>query len=102
MSVGWDRLQEVLSVVWTEPWAKWMSLSHGGKICFVNYVAFPGGSDSKESARSGDPGSIPESGRSPGREGMATYSVILAWKIPRTEEPSGLQSMVSQRVDTTE
>ena len=30
-------------------------------------VNFPGGSDSKESARSaGDPGSIPESGRSPG------------------------------------
>ena len=29
---------------------------------------------------------------------MATRSIILAWKIPRTEEPSGLQSMGSQRV----
>ena len=28
----------------------------------------------------------------------ATHSSILAWKIPRTEEPSGLQSMGSQRV----
>ena len=29
---------------------------------------------------------------------MATHSSILAWKISRTEEPGGLQSMGSQRV----
>ena len=29
---------------------------------------------------------------------MATYSGILNWRIPRTEEPGGLQSMGSQRV----
>ena len=29
---------------------------------------------------------------------MATHSNILAWKIPWTEEPGGLQSMGSQRV----
>ena len=29
---------------------------------------------------------------------MATHSSILAWKIPWTEEPDGLQSMGSQRV----
>ena len=29
---------------------------------------------------------------------MATHSGILAWRIPRTEEHGGLQSMVSQRV----
>ena len=29
---------------------------------------------------------------------MATYSRILAWEIPRIEEPGGLQSMGSQRV----
>ena len=28
---------------------------------------------------------------------MATYSSILAWKIPWAEEPGGLQSMGSQR-----
>ena len=28
---------------------------------------------------------------------MATHSSILAWKIPWTEEPNGLQSMGSQR-----
>ena len=29
---------------------------------------------------------------------MATHSSILAWRIPWTEEPDGLQSMGSQRV----
>ena len=29
---------------------------------------------------------------------MATYSSLLAWRIPWTEEPGGLQSMGSQRV----
>ena len=33
---------------------------------------------------------------------MATHSSILACKISRAEEPGGLQSMGSQRVDTTE
>ena len=34
----------------------------------------------------------------PLEEGMATHSSTLAWRIPRTEEPGGLQSMGSQRV----
>ena len=34
----------------------------------------------------------------PLEKGMATYSGILAWRIPWTEEPGGLQSMASQRV----
>ena len=29
---------------------------------------------------------------------IATHSSVLAWKIPWTEEPGGLQSMGSQRV----
>ena len=41
--------------------------------------------------------------QSPGQEdpledGMATHSNILAWRIPWTEEPGGLQSIESQRV----
>ena len=31
-------------------------------------------------------------------EEMATHSSILAWKIPQTEEPGGLQSMGSPRI----
>ena len=34
----------------------------------------------------------------PLEEGMATHSSILAWEIPWTQEPGGLQSMGSQRV----
>ena len=34
----------------------------------------------------------------PLEEDMATHSNILAWKIPGTEEPDGLQSMESQKV----
>ena len=34
----------------------------------------------------------------PLEEGMATHSSILAWRIPWTEEPAGLQSMGSQRI----
>ena len=56
-----------------------------------------------------DMGLIPGSGRFPGggnstllqyslEKAMAPHSSILAWKIPRTEEPGGLQSMGSQRV----
>ena len=32
---------------------------------------------------------------------MATHSSILAWEIPWTEEPGGLQSLGLQRVDMT-
>ena len=31
-------------------------------------------------------------------KGIATHSIILAWRIPWTEEPRGLQSMGCQRV----
>ena len=34
----------------------------------------------------------------PLEEGMAIHSSILAWRIPWTEEPGGLQSTRSQRV----
>ena len=32
---------------------------------------------------------------------MTTHSSILAWEIPWTKEPGGLQSMRSQELDTT-
>ena len=35
----------------------------------------------------------------PLEEGTATFSSILAWRIPWTEEPGRLQSMGSQRVN---
>ena len=63
--------------------------------CLI-YVGVPDGSDSEESAcHVGDPGTIPELGKSPGE---VTHSSILALKIPWTEEPGGLQYMGLQRV----
>ena len=74
---------------------------------------FPGGSGGKESAcNAGDQDLIPGWGRShregngypllggedPIEKGTATHSSILAWRIPWTKEPGGLQSMGSQRV----
>ena len=58
---------------------------------------FPGGSEVKESAMQetwvrslGQEDSL--------KEEMATHSSTLAWRIPWTEEPGGLQSTESQRV----
>ena len=48
-------------------------------------------------AYAGDMGTVPVSGRSLEKE-MAAHSSILAWEIPWTEEPGGLQSMGSPRV----
>ena len=45
----------------------------------------------------GDLGSIP-GWEDPLEKGMGTHSSILAWRIPWTEEPGGLQPMGSQRV----
>jgi len=44
-------------------------------------------------ANAGEPGSVSGLGKE-----MATHSIILAWRIPWTEEPGGLQSMGLQRV----
>ena len=58
----------------------------------------PGGSDGNESACSAvDPSLIPPLGRSL-EKGMATLSNIFAWRIPWTEEPSGLPSTGLQRI----
>jgi len=47
---------------------------------------FPGDSEGKESAcNTGDPGQ-----EDPLDRGMATYSSVLAWRIPWTEEPGRL------------
>ena len=42
-----------------------------------------------------DAGLILKMGRFPLEEGMSTHSSTLAWRIPWTEEPGGLQSMGS-------
>ena len=57
----------------------------------------PGGSDLK------NPPAVQETqvpswgGEEPLEEGMATHCSILAWRIPWTEEPGGLQSTGSRK-----
>ena len=59
---------------------------------------FPSGSEGKASAyNAGDLVRL-LAREDPLEKEMATHSNILAWKIPRTEEPGKLQSMELQRV----
>ena len=51
-------------------------------------------------ANAGDVGLIPELG-DPLEKEMATHFSILAWEIPWTGEPGGLQSMGHKELDTT-
>ena len=68
-----------------------------GSPSFNSSGGFPGGSEGKESAcNAGDLGLIPGL-EDPLEKGMAIHSIILAWRIPWTEEPGGLQSMGLQR-----
>ena len=63
-------------------------------------MGFPGGTEVKNppanAGDTGDQGSIQKS--DPLEKEIATHSSILAWTIPWTEEPGGLQSMGLQRV----
>ena len=64
-------------------------------------LGFPDSSVGKESAyNAGDLVSVLGSGRSRG-EGNGYHSSILAWTIPWTEEPGGLQSLGHKQLDTT-
>ena len=66
----------------------------------VGNTGFPGGSVAKNlPASSGDASSIPGPGRSSG-ERNGNPLPFLAWEIPWTEEPGGLQPTGSQRVGT--
>ena len=71
-------------------------------MCVPDFLS---GSDGKKSAYNvGDLGLIPWLGRSPGgRHGNPLQATsILAWRIPRTEGPGGLQSMDHKESGMTE
>ena len=64
-------------------------------------MGFPGGSEVKASACNAEDAELmPGSARSL-EKGNAIHSSILAWEIPWTEEPGGLQSMGFQKNQTT-
>ena len=57
-------------------------------VLFCRYIL-------ESACSAGDPGLIPGQ-KNPLENGMVTHSSILAWTIPWTEEPDGLQSIGSQ------
>ena len=61
--------------------------------------SFPGGSDGEESPTMQEMWVQSLGQEDPLEEDMATHFSIPAWRIPRTEEPGGLQSMELQRVE---
>ena len=68
----------------------WASLRKNGKEFF--------GSAGKELPAMGETWFRSLGWEDPLEKGMATQSSILAWRIPWTEEPGGLQSMGSHRL----
>ena len=62
-------------------------------------MGFSGGPDSKEFTSNKQETWVRSLGQEdPLEKRLATHSSILAWRIPWTEEPGGLQSMGSQRI----
>ena len=84
---------KVASLIHLVPWYNYWKVE-------ITWGSFPGDSNGKESAcNAGDLGLIPWDPEETMEKGMATHFSILAWKIPWTEEPDGLQSMGSQRFE---
>ena len=75
-----------------------LSQVNNWKTCFAE----AGGSEGKESACNAEDWGWSLGQEDPLEKGIATLSSILAWRIPRTEEPDRLQSIQSQEVDLTE
>ena len=64
---------------------------------YICIQAFPGGSDGRACLLTEERPVQPLGREDPLESEMATHSSILAWEIPWTEEPGGLQSMKLQK-----
>ena len=88
-----------------EEFMRWDRIGGKGKESVLAIGSgFPGGSVVKNphanAGDTGDMGSIPGLGRTPGA-GNGNPLSILVWEIPWTEEPGGLQSILSPKSDMT-
>ena len=86
------RLNKILSVKFSIPF-----LAYSKYLLGASQLALVVKNPPANAGDIRDADSIPGSGRSL-EEGMAPHSSVLAWRIPWTEEPGGLQSTGSQRV----
>ena len=66
---------------------------------FAIRLGFPGGSVVKNLPAMQETQVQSLGQEDPPEKGMATHSSVLAWKTLWTEEPGGLQSMESQRIE---
>ena len=69
-------------------------------VTFTWLCSFPGDPEVKRLPVKQDTRVLPLGQEDPLEKEMATHSSILAWEIPRTEEPGGLQAMGSQKSRT--
>ena len=70
------------------------------EIQTVIEMSYPGGSAIENLTTMQETGVRSLGGEDPLEQEMATHSSILAWRIPWTEEPGGLQSMGLQKSQT--
>ena len=66
------------------------------------YKGFPSSSAVKNLPATQEMWVLSLGGEDPLKRKMATHSSILAWEIPRTEEPGGLQFIGLQKSNTTQ
>ena len=92
---GADRT-EMTNQIRMEWFEKWWQRRGGGMQCNSSFEYQPEQSE-LETVGNREPLRIP-GWEDLLKEGTATHSSILAWRIPRTEEPDRLQSVASQRV----
>ena len=91
---AWQATVHGVTKSWTQlKWLSMQTLFHMGASQVMLVVKNP----PVNTGDIRDVGSIPGLGRSL-EVGMATHSSILAWRMPWTEEPGGLQSIGSQTV----
>ena len=70
------------------------------EVTLANSLGFPGGSAVKNLSATQETQVRSLGQEDPLEKEMAIHSSILAWEIPRTEEPGGLQSMGLQKSQT--
>ena len=100
---GWDEISPGSVVIKIKPPAQ-TKLLGVSVLFFTSYqvvlvlMGFPGGSDGKRICVQCRKPRFSPGGEDPPEKGMATHASILAWRIPWTEEPGGLQPTGLQRV----
>ena len=88
----WPGIKQILVMTITRP-----QIFHFWN-CIEIKRGFADGSDGKESVCNAGDGVLSLGRKDSLEKRLATHSHVLAWRIPRTEEPRGLQSMGLQRV----